>query len=219
MERLLQAPVPGSFFWKPRVALDLASPKGESVPVCFINFHSFISTPCFTDFNKPKSKGAVKAPTAKSIREGYAVGIAGFRVAMAATALASYMGYMDNVFPQLHPCRAHYWTNAYRWAIRYLSLLPDWFSGDTKYVATHRVWRKRFSYMEAFIPKWLRPILYCVSDESWKLEEKEWAKFVKYAEPHFGKYYRYPSKTFNNFNSFRIDDNIKESELSDASIE
>ncbi|KAF9409643.1 hypothetical protein HW555_011040 [Spodoptera exigua] len=192
--RLVEAPVPGSFFWKPRVALDLASPK---------------------DFNKPKSKGAVKAPTAKSIREGYAVGIAGFRVAMAATALASYMGYMDNVFPQLHPCRAHYWTNAYRWAIRYL----NWFSGDTKYVATHRVWRKRFSYMEAFIPKWLRPILYCVSDESWKLEEKEWAKFVKYAEPHFGKYYRYPSKTFNNFNSFRIDDNIKESELSDASIE
>ncbi|XP_022837127.1 uncharacterized protein LOC111364472 [Spodoptera litura] len=193
----VEAQMPGSFFWKPRVALDLASPKGGTQP--------------------RTGSGKVKAPTAKDVMDGYAVGINGFKLAMAAAAVASYVGYMQNAFPHLHPCRAHFWTNAYRWALRHLSLLPDWLGGDTKYVGTHRVWRKRFSYMENFVPKWIRPIFYCVSDESWELEEKEWAKFVKYAEPHFGKYYRYPSQKFNNHNSFRHV--VKDEELSQDSIE
>lgn len=81
--------------------------------------------PCFIGVGgqeRKTSSGAVAPPTEKQIREGYAVGINGFKIAMAAAALASYAGYMQNAFPHLHPCRAHFWTNAYRWSLRYLSL-------------------------------------------------------------------------------------------------
>uniref|UniRef100_A0A2A4JZ53 Uncharacterized protein n=1 Tax=Heliothis virescens TaxID=7102 RepID=A0A2A4JZ53_HELVI len=194
---LSQASVPGTFFWKPRVGLDLAMPAQASKPT------------------KLQHK-----PTIDNIRNGYAALIDGYQVGMTVAALVAYWGDANDAHPQFQICSAHYYTNAYRWALRHLSLIPDWLSGGSNqhYVSTHKVWRKRFYYMDYFVPKWMRKLFVCVSDESWAKEEWEWSKFVKYAEPNFGKFYRYPSKHFNNYNSMRHPNTVENLDITKASI-
>lgn len=108
----------------------------------------------------------------------------------------------------------------HRFQYIYFSSLPDWVGGKEKnnYVATHKVWSKRYHYMDSFVPEWMRKILFFVSDDSWKYEEWEWNKFQKHAEPHFGKYYVFPNKTFNDFNSMRHEETVENLEVSDNSI-
>ncbi|CAH0599241.1 unnamed protein product [Chrysodeixis includens] len=187
-----RAAVPGTFFWKPRVGLELAVP---------------------THF--PRS---AKQPTWANINAGFVVLIEGYQAGMTVAALASLLDVLEP-FPHLNPGSAYYYTNMYRWMLRYISLLPDWLGGKSgNYVETHKVWRKRFYYMDNFVPQWLRQILFFVKPEEWKKEEVEWTRFAKYAEPSFGKYYKYPSKVFNNFNSMRIAETVENLDITNASV-
>lgn len=88
----------------------------------------------------------------------------------------------------------------------------------TNYVTTHEVWNKRFFYMNQFVPQWMRKILFFVKDESWNNEEWEWKKFEKHAEPHFSKFYHYPSKKFDNFRSMQHPNTIENIDASVNSI-
>ncbi|PZC79661.1 hypothetical protein B5X24_HaOG216060 [Helicoverpa armigera] len=163
--------------------------------------------------------GPAHKPTWANIHNGYVVLIESYQAGMTVAALASYLEDAHDGHPQFHLCRAHYYTNMYRWALRHLSLIPEWLGGgDTHYVSTHKVWKKRFFYMDSFVPSWMRKIFFCVSDESWAKEEEEWKKFVKYAEPNFGKFYRYPSKKFNNYNSLRFGNTVENLDITGASI-
>ncbi|KAJ8705415.1 hypothetical protein PYW07_011242 [Mythimna separata] len=175
---LSKAAVPGAFFWKPRVGLDISLPTAQ-----------------------PR---VIHKPTADNIKNGLVVVIDGYQAGLTVAALANYLLDLRTAFPHLHPGQAPYYTNMYRWAARHLSLFPDWFGGKKQnYVKTHEVWKKRFFYMNYFVPQWMRKILFFVKDESWKHEEWEFKEFEKYAEPYFGKFYRYPSKEFDNYKSMQ----------------
>ncbi|KAJ8707564.1 hypothetical protein PYW08_010816 [Mythimna loreyi] len=191
---LSKAAVPGTFFWKPRVGLDIALP---------------------TPFPRPVHK-----PTWDNVQKGLVVVIDGYQAGLTVTALAGYLLDVRAGFPHLHPGQAPYYTNVYRWAVRHLSLFPDWFGGKKRnYVKTHEVWKKRFFYMNYFVPEWIRKILFFVKDESWKYEEWEFKQFEKYAEPHFGKFYRYPTKYFDNYKSMQQPVTAEKKDASDNSID
>lgn len=100
------------------------------------------------------------------------------------------------------------------------SSLPEWFGAKSgqNYVNTHRVWKKRFHFVDYFVPSWIRKLLFFVKDESWAYEEWEWKKFRKHAEPHFGKYYRYPSKKFDNYKSMRHNITIENQDSSHSTV-
>lgn len=70
--------------------------------------------------------------------------------------------------------------------------------------------------MDSFIPGWLRRVLFFVKEEDWDKEEADYKKFIKYAQPAFGKHNRYPSKVFNDFASQRKDDSAEKLENSDS---
>lgn len=63
--------------------------------------------------------------------------------------------------------------------------------------------------MDEFIPKWMRYLFPYVKEGEWAKEEWEWRRFKKYAEPAFGKHYRYPSKKFRNFKSEMTEETIE----------
>ncbi|CAB3225294.1 unnamed protein product [Arctia plantaginis] len=183
--------IPGTFFWKPRLGLDLTIPKGEDSPV-----------------------GA--KPSLHNIREGKVVVFEGYQTGMTMLALSvAYSGGTD--YYHLNPFSAHFYTNSYRWALRHLNLLPPWIAGNGgNYCETHKLWRRRFYYMDSFIPDWLRKVLFFVKKEDWEREEQDYKTFVKYAEPAFGRHNRYPSKVFNNFESQRKADSAENLEKSDS---
>ncbi|VVD05169.1 unnamed protein product [Leptidea sinapis] len=146
--------VPGTFFWRPRLGLDLSIPTTE-----------------------------------------------GYQVGMSVVALAAGLT-SANIFLHLNPASAYFYTNAYRWGLRYLSLVPLWIGGGgDNFCDTHKVWRRRFYYMDEFIPKWLQRAFFYVKESEWKKEETEFKRFKQIAEPEFGKHYRYPSKIFNDYKS------------------
>lgn len=55
--------------------------------------------------------------------------------------------------------------------------------------------------MDEFVPGWLRKVVPFVKEAEWRQEEKDFKSFKKYAEPAFGKHYRYPSKIFRDWAS------------------
>lgn len=69
------------------------------------------------------------------------------------------------------------------------------------YCDTHKVWKRRYYYMDEFVPSWLRSFLFYVKKEEWAKEELEYKRFKKYAESAFGKHFRYPTKVFRGFRS------------------
>lgn len=73
----------------------------------------------FSNFTEISMK--VHLPTKENIQEGLVLMIEGYQVGMTVVSLAAGistgMGY-----PPLNPLSAYFYTNAYRWALRHLSL-------------------------------------------------------------------------------------------------
>ncbi|XP_022835201.1 uncharacterized protein LOC111362702 isoform X2 [Spodoptera litura] len=196
----VEAAVPGTFFWKPSTDLDLTRRQ----------------------INPAKREPYIYKPTEWNF--GYhkqmAIAIDGYRLSTTLMAIYVYVDFMNRAYPALHPCYADYWTNAYRWLIRYLSLIPDWIHGRSdNYVATHRVWRKRFFFMDWWMPKWARKFFLCVPPESWAWEQFTWRRWRRYVEPQFGKYYIYPSKVFTDFQSMQKGSTVENLDMSSASLQ
>ncbi|XP_045509449.1 uncharacterized protein LOC123704971 [Colias croceus] len=170
------AAVPGTFFWRPRLGLDL------SIPTTEVNLR-------------------LRPPTKEFIQDGTVVLFDGYEVGMTVVGLAAGVS-GAKPYPHLNPLSAYFYTNAYRWGLRHLSLLPFWIGGNGgSYCDTHKVWKRRFYYMDEFVPEWLRKMFPYVDKSEWRKEEREFRRFKKYAEPAFGKHYRFPSKVFNDFKS------------------
>lgn len=72
--------------------------------------------------------------------------------------------------------------------------------------------------MDEFVPGWLKNVVPYVKKEEWDKEELEWKRFKKYAEPAFGKHYRYPTKFFNNFKSQATQETVENLDVSSNSI-
>ncbi|CAH2218300.1 jg21014, partial [Pararge aegeria aegeria] len=159
---VVKAPIPGTFFWRPRLGLDLSIPTTE---VAF----------------------KVHLPNKENVsREGWVVMIKGYQMGITVVGLAFGLS-SAKPYPHLNPMSAYFYTNAYRWTLRHLSLIPKWIGGNGgSYYDAHKVWRRRFFYMEEFLPDWLKVALPFVSRDEWKKEELELKKFKKYAEPAFG---------------------------------
>ncbi|KAL0852095.1 hypothetical protein ABMA28_000338 [Loxostege sticticalis] len=175
--------VPGTFFWKPRLGLDLAIPTTE--PSMVIN-----------------------RPTKDNIKSGVVVLVDGYQAGLTVISLAAGLS-SAKTYPHLHPLSAYFYTNVYRWGLRYFSLIPFWLGGHGgNFVDTHKTWRRRFYYMDEFIPKWMRKLLVYVDDKEWEQEMWEWRRFKKYSEPAFGKHYRYPTKRFRNFKSWETAESL-----------
>lgn len=56
--------------------------------------------------------------------------------------------------------------------------------------------------MDEVVPNWIRKIFPWVDQEEWEKEKAELKMFKKNSEFAFGKQFRYPSKAFNDFQSF-----------------
>lgn len=69
------------------------------------------------------------------------------------------------------------------------------------FAETTKVWPKRFSYMDSFVPKWLRKLIFYVPENDWEKEYEQYRKYKKYSEVAFSKSYRFPSKMFDDFKS------------------
>ncbi|XP_075991424.1 uncharacterized protein LOC142986706 [Anticarsia gemmatalis] len=186
--------VPGLFFWKPRLGLDLSIPTTElSITVL--------------------------RPTKDNIRMGMVVILEGYQAGMTVIGLASGLTSGPN-YPHLNPLSAYYYTHTYRWALRYISLIPFWLSGKGGHFCdTHKVWTRRFYYMDEFVPDWIKAILFYVSKDEWAKEQKEFVRFKKYAEAAFGKHFRYPGKVFNDFKSQLTKETIENLDRSSISID
>ncbi|XP_049885517.1 uncharacterized protein LOC126380279 [Pectinophora gossypiella] len=168
--------VPGTFFWKPRLALDLSIPTTQA-------------------------SSAVRMPTKDNIHDGTVVLVDGYAAGMTIISLAAGLS-SSTAYPHLNPISAFFYTNMYRWGLRYMSLIPHWMGGHGgNYVETHKVWRRRFYYMDEFMPEWMKNLLVHVPQEEWDKEYLDWKRFKKYSEPAFGKHYRYPTRSFNDFRS------------------
>ncbi|CAH4038399.1 unnamed protein product [Pieris brassicae] len=184
--------VPGTFFWRPRLGLDL------SIPTTEVN-------------------AKVALPTRGNVQAGLVVMIDGYQVGMTVVALSAGIS-GAKPYPHLNPVSAYFYTNAYRWGLRHLSLIPFWIGGSGgHYCDTHKVWRRRFYYMDEFMPEWMRKIFPYVDKKEWKQEEVEFRRFKKYAEPAFGKHYRFPTKVFNNWKSQETKETVEEDVDSSAS--
>ncbi|CAH0703524.1 unnamed protein product [Spodoptera exigua] len=88
--------IPGTFFWKPRLGLDLAIPTTESeMPV-----------------NVPNKENVEKGLV--TLVDGYQAGLSVISVAAGASSASS-----DS---QMDMSSSYFHTNVYRWALRYISL-------------------------------------------------------------------------------------------------
>ncbi|RVE42017.1 hypothetical protein evm_013334 [Chilo suppressalis] len=177
--------VPGTFFWKPRLGLDLAIPTTEAT-------------------------ANVNLPTVENIEEGLVILVDGYETGLTVISLVAGIS-SAGTYPQLNPASGYFYTNLYRWALRYFSLIPFWMGGHAgNFVETHRVWKRRFYYMDEFMPKWMQKLFFYVKKEDWEKEEWEFKRFKKYSEAAFGKHYRYPSKVFNNFKSQETTETVED---------
>ncbi|KAJ8737173.1 hypothetical protein PYW07_000444 [Mythimna separata] len=157
--------------------------------------------------------------TKENILEGTCVLIDGYKAGIAVIAIAAGLA-SAKTYPHFNPMSAYFYTNFYRWALRYISLLPFWIGGNGgNFCETTRIWRRRYYYMDEFIPPWLQSALFYVRKEEWAKEELEFRRFKKYAEPAFGKHYRFPTKEFNKFKSqFTVETIENPHEVSELSI-
>ncbi|KPJ09311.1 hypothetical protein RR48_15452 [Papilio machaon] len=193
---IVKAPPPGTFFWKPRLGLDLAIPTTPKT-------------------RKPITGGVLK-PTVGEIRSGHAVLITGYQLGVTVLALAHGQAAWEK-FPHLNPFKAWFYTTAYRWGLRHLSLFPKWLDGSGyNFIDTHRVWRKRYSYQDRWVPEWLQWFLPHV----WEFdrEKKQYRRFHRYVLPSFAKHYHYPGKVFDHWASEDSTETVENLDISDFSI-
>ncbi|XP_047041265.1 uncharacterized protein LOC124645489 [Helicoverpa zea] len=116
--------IPGTFFWKPRLGLDLAVPT--------------------TEF-----KLNVNLRTRENIEEGLVVLIDGYQMGLSVISIASGASNINAQTPHFDPTSAAFTTNFYRWALRYFSSIPYWIGGKGgNFCDTLKLWRRRFYYMD-----------------------------------------------------------------------
>lgn len=60
-------------------------------------------------------------PSKSNIKDGLVVIIDGFKVAMTIAAVAEHLEEVHQ-YPQFNPTSAYFYTTAYRWALRHMSL-------------------------------------------------------------------------------------------------
>ncbi|XP_028033071.1 uncharacterized protein LOC114245197 [Bombyx mandarina] len=189
---------PGTFFWKPRIGLDLVVQTTGKTP----------------------DARRIQMPNKQNVRAGVVVLIDGYQ---AGITLISLMAGLSSGFgpdPHLNPISAYYFTNVYRWALRYFSLIPYWAgTHESNFCETTKVWRRRFYYMNQFIPKWLKYIFPFVKNEEWEKEEMEFKRFKKYSESAFGKHFRYPSKVFNDYKSEETQETAEKRDASSSGVD
>ncbi|CAG9781918.1 unnamed protein product [Diatraea saccharalis] len=160
----------------------------------------------------------VALPSIENVQEGLVVLVDGYEIGITVIAMVAGIS-SGGTYPQLNPLSGYFYTNLYRWGLRYFSLVPLWMGGHAgNFVETHRVWKRRFYYMDELVPKWLQTLFFYVKKEDWAREEWEFKRFKKYAEPAFGKHFRYPSKVFNNFKSQETSESVENMD-SDNSID
>ncbi|XP_060809606.1 uncharacterized protein LOC106133758 isoform X1 [Amyelois transitella] len=183
----------GEFFWKPRLGLDLSIPTTESTV-------------------------EVIKPTKENIKAGLVTLIDGYQAGISFIAIVAGVTSARTNF-HLNPISAYFYTNVYRWGLRYFSLVPAWLSGHGgNFVETTKVWKRRFYYMDEFLPKWARYMFPYVKQAEWEQEQKEFKKFKKHAESAFGKHYVFPTKVFNNFLSQETKETLEDVDISSISI-
>ncbi|XP_026730460.1 uncharacterized protein LOC113495746 [Trichoplusia ni] len=191
--KMVNGAIPGLFFWKPRLGLDL------SIPTTEIN-------------------DEVNEPNKENIADGLVVMVDGYTAGMTIIGMASGLSNAEP-YPHFNPKSAFFYTHVYRWALRYISLIPFWLGGNGGHFCdTLKVWRRRFYYMDEFVPSWLRTFLFYVKKEDWEKEQLDYRRFKKFAEPAFGKHYRYPGKVFNNFQSQHTVETVEEIPSSSLSV-
>ncbi|XP_053624859.1 uncharacterized protein LOC128683346 isoform X2 [Plodia interpunctella] len=167
-------------------------------------------------FNEPTN--LIAKPTKENIKEGLVSLIDGYQAGISVIALVAGLTTGRTNF-HLSPISAYFYTNVYRWGLRYFSLIPAWLSGHGgNFVETSKVWKRRFYYMDEFLPKWARYIFPYVKQSEWEQEEKEFKKFKKYSESAFGKHFTFPSKSFNNFLSLETVETLEDEDISSISI-
>ncbi|XP_049885468.1 uncharacterized protein LOC126380245 [Pectinophora gossypiella] len=176
--------LPGTFYWKPRMGLTVGKKPTEP-------------------------QRTIYQPNRKNIEQELTILIDGYHFGTTILALiASYFA-ITKPFLHLKPWSGYFHTNAYRWILRHLILIPQWLGTGGKYIETHKVWNRRFYFMDEFVPKWMRKVFFWVKEEEWQQEEDEFKIFLKWAEPAFGKHYMYPTKKFNNFHSQRTTETVE----------
>ncbi|KAI8430838.1 hypothetical protein MSG28_000987 [Choristoneura fumiferana] len=140
-------------------------------------------------------------PAKHDVLDGVVVLIDPYTVGMSMIALASGIARAP-IDEDINPFEADLYINIYQWTLRFLSLIPNWSAGtDGHFCRTLKTWRRRWQYMDSRVPDWMRSIT-PISKQGWAAEDLERKRFKAYAESAFIKHYRYPSKVFNNFDSF-----------------
>ncbi|XP_061704675.1 uncharacterized protein LOC133516010 isoform X2 [Cydia pomonella] len=182
--------IPGTFFWRPRLGIDLAIPTTEPPIAAF-------------------------QPNQQNIRAGLVVLVDGYDIMTSILGLLKGTTYSSED-DTMNPSSGLYYTGIYRWTLRTLQLLPHWLRGN--FHDALGVWYSRFKYMDAQVPNWMRKALPWVPKDSWDSEHTELVKFRKFSERAFSQFYRFPSKVFNNFNSF-LPESVEEFVFSSASQE
>ncbi|CAK1588742.1 unnamed protein product [Parnassius mnemosyne] len=163
------------------------------------------------------TKTRVGKPSADEIKAGTVVLINGYQVGVTVVALASGWN-VRKCFPHLDPFSAWFYTTAYRWGLRHLSMIPEWLkSSNYDYIDTQRAWRRRFYYMDRFVPEWMRWFLPHVWD--WKVEEHQWRRYHRYAEPSFSKHFHYPGEVFDDWKSEESTETVENLDISDFSLD
>ncbi|XP_048005368.1 uncharacterized protein LOC125241096 isoform X1 [Leguminivora glycinivorella] len=166
--------IPGTFFWRPRLGIDLAIPTTE---------------PPIASFQ----------PNQKNIRNGIVMLVDGYDIMTSIVAMLQAVSFARS-HESMNPLSGLYYTGAYRWALRTLQLFPHWLRGN--FHDALGVWYSRFKYMDAEVPLWIRKLLPWVPKNTWEGERENLAKYRKYSERAFTQFYRFPSKFFNDFQSF-----------------
>ncbi|XP_026333311.1 uncharacterized protein LOC113240265 [Hyposmocoma kahamanoa] len=187
--------IPGTFFWKPRMAIDLSIPTGR-------HSGSLLRSGSY--------------PTKENIRDGQVVLIDGYEMGLTAICFAEGVS-TAMVFAHLNPLKSNFYTDVYRWLLRYINIIPEWLNGEENIVDTTKLWRRRFYNVDSLTPKILRPLLFYIPKSQWDAEDKEMVLFNKYAKGAFSKHLRLPSKKFNNFASFETIETSESEESSNYS--
>ncbi|XP_063547655.1 uncharacterized protein LOC134755107 [Cydia strobilella] len=189
-DHIVMGAIPGTFFWRPRLGIDLAIPSTEP-PI------------------------AAYKPNKQNIQAGIVVLVEGYDIMTSILGLLRGAEFAKDD-ENMDPASGLYYTGIYRWILRTLDLFPHWLRGN--FHDALGVWHSRFKHMDAEVPGWMRKLLPWVHKDSWDKEHTDLSKYRKFSESAYSQFYRFPSKTFNNFNSF-LPESVEEFIFSSASRE
>ncbi|KAG7305019.1 hypothetical protein JYU34_010465 [Plutella xylostella] len=104
-----------------------------------------------------------------------AVLITSYKMSMSIVYLARSFAFRPYRPVSISPMRARFYTQAFRWMLRHVSLWPEWILNSKTYGGTHHVWLRRHSFSDKKIPDFVQKLLFFVPQQEWEdeaLEEK-----------------------------------------------